>query len=539
MKNNIIKSICALAIASLAIGCQDYNEQLEGYVSDPEITDIQNIVITLTESDYSAIASEDDNVTLAAELGMSDELAAVATAQAFTSTASADLFLPAYLKSLYNSYLTTGSTATIYYNIVEEVISGGEALILEGGNDFPSVAPYGDVDSSSSITYDNVYFNSSYNSFSFVSSRGFFSNSADLTGLSQIVVTEDYTYYNLTLYVGATSDAIDTKISYEKTDDDYVYTIPDGNLYFKLINESTYTASADVITITCDGVDTVISGDNLPTSSTIGSVTVSGYVVNYDNAYYSSYGSYTIPKGSGSISNSTELVDLSRIVVTDDYSHYNFTLYVGASADATTTELSYTVEGDDRIYDVPSGNGFFKFVNDSNYSAQGDKIAFTCGEPQTEDVITECSSSYCLTDYVWGPKTYLTLTDNTTMPDYGSQSEDIGTFDVDGVTFEYKWAYYSTSYGSLTIQSDTDGYWRNLTELPGLSKVIVTEDYSYYNLELYAGTASGSEDTLIEYSKSGYEYTYTIPEGYNFVKFVNNSSYSASCDLVVYEFNGL
>ncbi len=540
MKNNIIKSLCALVFASMAVGCQDYNEQLEGYVSDPEITDVQNVVLTLTADDYSTIASNDDNIDLAAELGISDALSTVGSQGAFSAEATAETFLPAYLSSLYGEYLTTGSTALVNYRLAEEVVSGGEALILDGGEGFPTVAPSGYVALGEvEIDYDNVYYNSSYGSFSFMPEAGVFSNSDAIENLTKIVVTEDYKYYNLTIYIGTSADAVETEVKYTKTDNDYVYEIPAGSTFFKIVNKTTYTASADVITFTIDGAEATIDIEALPTAGPDGSATVNGYELSYADAYYSKYGSYTIPVGDGYISNVTELVDLSRIVITEDYQYYNVTLYVGATADAVTTKVSYVKDGNDYVYSIPSGNGFFKIVNESTHNAQGDKISFTCGEPKTETVFTESTASFCLADYVWGPKTYLTLKDNTTMPEYQEETEEIKTFEVDGVTFEYKWAYYRSSYGSLTIAASTDGYWRNLTEMPGLSKIVVTEDYSYYNLKVYAGTASGAENTLIEYTKAGNDYTYVIPEGYNFVKFVNESAYNASCDLIVFEFNGL
>ncbi len=536
MKNSIIKSFCALAIIFSAASCEDFNSQFEGYDPDPEITDVQNIVLTLAEGDYSTIASNSTNVALAEEQGLTAELEAVASEKLFRSQSVAEAFLPAYLDGLYGEYLTSGSTAVVTYDFAE-VLPGGEEILFEGGNDFPTVAPYGTITVSDvEFSYNNVYYNDSYGSYSFMPEVSYFANKAEMD-ITEIVVTEDYKYYNLTLYVGATADVIDTVVDYVKADesDEYVYTIPAGNKFFKMTNETTYTASADKIEVKTADATIDLGSEGIPTQSPNGSVTVGNYEFNYNNAYYSSYGSYTVPAGDGYISNATELVGLSQIIVTDDYSYYNFTLYVGATADNVTTKIEYTQTGDDRIYDIPEDNGFFKLVNESTYTAQGDKITLVCGET----IYYTTSSSFCLADHVWGPKTYLTLGDNTTMPEYQSESEAIETFEVDGVTFEYKWAYYRTSYGSLTIAANTDGYWRNLTEMPGLSKIVVTEDYSYYNLEVYAGTASGSEDTLIEYTKSGNDYTYIIPEGYNFVKFANSSSYNASCDLIVYEFNGL
>ncbi len=549
MKNTIIKSLCAASLLLSVASCQDYNEQLEGYNPKPEITDVQNLVITLTDDDYSAIAKNSTNKAIAAENNLSDVLAAAGSEKQFRSKSDAERFLPAFLEDPYTQYLTSGSTALVSYNLAETVVSGGEALILDGGEGFPTESPVGEVTFGEvEFSYSNVFFGqsgSSKDKFTFMKEGvGYLANNAEIEA-TEVIITESGNYYNLSLYAGETADAVTTAVEYVKTEGEgtkiYTYAIPAGCKFFKVVDEAGYNAYAQSITFKTAAGDIAVAAEGLPTDYPNGDTTINGIQVNYNNAYYSSYGSYTIPAGTnGFISNSTELVDLSRIVITEDYQYYNVTLYVGASVDAVTTEVEYAKEGTDYVYTIPEGNGFFKIVNESSHNAQGDKIAFTCGEPKTEDVITVESSSFCLNNYVWAPKSYLTLTDNTDMSE--EASETAATFEVNGVTFEYVSSYYNSTYGSFTVAKESEGYIRNLTEMPGLSKVIVTEDYSYYNLSLYAGTASGAENTLIEYTKDGDEYTYVIPEGHNFIKFANGSeggAYNASCDAITFEFNGL
>ncbi len=126
--------------------------------------------------------------------------------------------------------------------------SGTLPVTLFGGNGLPSSASSGTfTEGDITFVYEDLYYNSQYGSYSIPSGDGFLSNQTEMENLRTIVVTEDYQYYNLVLYVGKTSTTTSTKIEYTKSRDEYIYSIPEGNNFFKFVNESEHGASADKI----------------------------------------------------------------------------------------------------------------------------------------------------------------------------------------------------------------------------------------------------------------------------------------------------
>ncbi len=122
MKKYIYKLTLALAVVMMAASCEttEYNEKYfsdMGYDSDPEITEIQSLNITLTAEDYSSIATNDTNVYNAEKLGLEAELAAVATNQYFTDNITGNDYIPAFLESVYGTYLSDGSKIYVTYNV--------------------------------------------------------------------------------------------------------------------------------------------------------------------------------------------------------------------------------------------------------------------------------------------------------------------------------------------------------------------------------------------------------------------------------------
>ena len=92
MKQNIFNSFiagaCILALAS----CDDNswnNQYLNGFEDNPAITDVQSIEYTLTDADYSAIASNSTNKAKAEADSVSAALKAVGTQHYFTADVEA------------------------------------------------------------------------------------------------------------------------------------------------------------------------------------------------------------------------------------------------------------------------------------------------------------------------------------------------------------------------------------------------------------------------------------------------------------------
>lgn len=126
-----------------------------------------------------------------------------------------------------------------------EYVAGDLTLGADSG--FPTEGSSDDavvVAADASFVVNNLYFNDNYNSFS-ISSGGYIYNLTAFEGLTQVVITEDYQYYNFTLYAG-TSVNPTTEVKYTKEGNYYVYDIPAGSKYIAIANESTYTASGDL-----------------------------------------------------------------------------------------------------------------------------------------------------------------------------------------------------------------------------------------------------------------------------------------------------
>ena len=126
MNKHIIKSLWAFAAAALTFaGCEvnDFNENyLDGFETNGTITDVQNLVLTLTDADYTAIAGNSTNKSLAQAAGGDAPavLAAIGTNKYFASKTDAATYLPAFLTANYNT-LDDNSTALITYTLAQDV----------------------------------------------------------------------------------------------------------------------------------------------------------------------------------------------------------------------------------------------------------------------------------------------------------------------------------------------------------------------------------------------------------------------------------
>ena len=110
MKNKIFQA-SIVALASLAVvSCDDYNDQ---FGINYKATDTRSSAFTLASTDYEAIANNEENKAIAARLDQengtgtvyTDALAALADDKYFTTLASPELYLPAFLKSSTNYLL--------------------------------------------------------------------------------------------------------------------------------------------------------------------------------------------------------------------------------------------------------------------------------------------------------------------------------------------------------------------------------------------------------------------------------------------------
>lgn len=123
MKKNILLSMSA---ALLILASCDYNEDnFPGYDELAHAKDVQNITLTLADSEYKKIADNATNKELATSKDPTGEtylkeLEAVGKNKFFTEDAPAVLYLPAYIDGLY-PYLSDGSKVTVNYNNFENL----------------------------------------------------------------------------------------------------------------------------------------------------------------------------------------------------------------------------------------------------------------------------------------------------------------------------------------------------------------------------------------------------------------------------------
>lgn len=124
-------ALLALAIAGALSACDEnsWNDKLDGFkeMEEEPVVDQQAIEYTLTEADYSLIASNSTNVALAGDDRAA--LSAVGTQKAFSAAAPASVYVPAFLSSTSFPYfaLTDGSSVRLTY----DVMTAADPVVLE------------------------------------------------------------------------------------------------------------------------------------------------------------------------------------------------------------------------------------------------------------------------------------------------------------------------------------------------------------------------------------------------------------------------
>ena len=117
--------LSVVALALVGVGCQtDYfNENyLPGYDNNGEITNVQEMELTLSDDDYAAIAKNNTNKALAEAEGEEavGTLAAIGKNNYFPSQNEAAAYIPAWLAASYPTY-DNGSMALITYTTALDV----------------------------------------------------------------------------------------------------------------------------------------------------------------------------------------------------------------------------------------------------------------------------------------------------------------------------------------------------------------------------------------------------------------------------------
>ena len=133
---NISKyTLLAAGFALVLSSCDenDWNDKLDGFEVPPTDSKVETVNYTLTDADYSSIASNSTNKSIAEAAGESEALAAIGTNKSFASDAEARKYIPALLSSSSFPYFSMNneSSVKVTYNLStnqpEEVkaINGG------------------------------------------------------------------------------------------------------------------------------------------------------------------------------------------------------------------------------------------------------------------------------------------------------------------------------------------------------------------------------------------------------------------------------
>lgn len=126
LKSTNMKKII-LSIVTLALGltaCTNYFDEHMLYNGDPKVSDVRTgMTYTLTDNDYKLIAGYAENIEKAIALDPVDstglkELQAIATEKSFTETASADMYVPAFMAATF-PYLDNGTICDVFYTMRE------------------------------------------------------------------------------------------------------------------------------------------------------------------------------------------------------------------------------------------------------------------------------------------------------------------------------------------------------------------------------------------------------------------------------------
>ncbi|MFI3286204.1 MAG: hypothetical protein R3Y08_06065 [Rikenellaceae bacterium] len=485
MKKYILKSALACVVIMMAASCEttEYNDANFGdlgYNSDPEVTDVQTLAITLTESDYKAIASDATNKYMAEKAGVADELAAISTNQYFSENITANEYLPAYLESLYGSYLSLGSKINVTYNIsvdapaVLAYIMSGTAYTVTA-DDYASV--WGDEASASYFTPSK----------SAESNLPAILKSAlpDAAGGDYALVTYSYSDFE-----PSTGESGGTEEE-DKDDDDVTETIVatfDGS---ELPTE--YTDDATVITV--NGIEFT-----------------QNKVANYQIAYPDNAGPIQFAKSVSYVYNNTAIEGLSKLVITLANSYNNFTVYAGTEMNPQSTVVEASTEDLVVTYTLPAGTTFVSICNAAGYTAYATKFEFVSAQSSAADM-----GSVCVTF------------DGSELPT--EYTDDATAITVSGMEFtQNKVANYQIAYpdnaGPIQFAKSVS-YVYNNTAIEGLSKLVITLANSYNNFTVYAGTEMNPQSTVVEASTEDLVVTYTLPAGTTFVSICNVAGYTA------------
>ena len=130
--NKYTNGLLCIAMAMAATACDEdsWNDKLDGFEVPPTYSATEVISYTLTDANYSAIANNSTNKTLAEADNETDLLTAIGKNLEFPSEESARKYIPAFLASNYYQ-LNNGSDVKVTYNLTGN--QPAEVLAINAG----------------------------------------------------------------------------------------------------------------------------------------------------------------------------------------------------------------------------------------------------------------------------------------------------------------------------------------------------------------------------------------------------------------------
>lgn len=556
MNKYILKSTLALAVIMMASSCEttDYNETYfgdDGYDPKPSITDIQTIELTLTSDDYAAIASNSTNKSKAEAAGLSSELSAVATNECFSDSITGSDYIPAYLESLYGTYLSVGSRVNVTYNTAAD--SPEELTYIMAGTSYTLTSDdYALAWGEEGVSY-------------FTPSVSATSNlPAILKASLPDAVAGDYALVTYSYSATEPSTGSDSDSDSEEEDDEVI------------VN--------DAIVATFDGSE-------LPTAYPENeTVTVGGYdfvinsVANFSTVYESTTGPIQFKSSVSYLYNAVAIDGLTRLVITLSNSYNNFTVYAGTEANPSATAIDGVTVDSEVTYTLPSGTTYITICNEATYTAYADQFDIYAEESPYDriseaadvansgntffvkgTVAATCTAGFILSDssaaiYVYSSGHSYEIGDMLTIEGATSTYSNVTQFSASSVTIT-ELGSGSMSYPAVTVMSgaDFDDYVADPSAQYVQYTGTMTVSGNYINiavegssktLSVNASSAdysslSGSEVTVTGYINGCYSsYVYTVATSIESAAAVASAPARASAAVVtstinaVYKFNG-
>ena len=130
--NKYTNGLLSIAMALAATACDEdsWNDKLEGFEVPPAYSATETVSYTLTDANYSAIASNSTNKTLAEADNESDLLTAIGKNLEFPSEEAARKYIPAFIANEYYA-LNNGSNVKVTYNLAGN--QPAEVLAINAG----------------------------------------------------------------------------------------------------------------------------------------------------------------------------------------------------------------------------------------------------------------------------------------------------------------------------------------------------------------------------------------------------------------------